>query len=556
MPPAPEPEPEPEPAEGERDELEPLEPEPLEPEPEPPEPDPELFEAEPPPVADPPPPVPGTEGTDDVEGTEGADGTEGVDGTEGAVGTEGVDGTEGAVGTEGVEGTDGTDGAEGTLGVEGTDGTETASVTPAADNFAGGCRAGADGTLGADVPSSIPSARPTPPVSATTTIVAIKPKRSAVRRIPCLNVSLRGPSRGPRLFPMRTGFKRSGMGGSTRPVDLDSAPMAEMRAGAEFAGYQIEGLAGRGGMGVVYKAMDVRLGRPVAIKLIAPHLSGDPMFRVRFEREARLAAMIRHPSVITVYGAGEQEGQLYVVMEYIAGTDLRATIDEEGKLDPARAAGIIHQVAGALDAAHARALVHRDVKPANVLIAALDGREEAYLTDFGLTKHTASDSGLTGTGMFVGTLDYVAPEQIAGEQVDARTDVYSLGCVLYHALTGQVPFPRSNQLATLYAHAHEPPPDIRAVRPDLNGALADVVATALAKEPADRYPAAGDMGQAALSAAVQAETVAPPPPRPPPLQATRIRQRERIASIKVAAPPEGLYAEGGTVWVALPEEDR
>jgi serine/threonine protein kinase len=339
--------------------------------------------------------------------------------------------------------------------------------------------------------------------------------------------------------------------------------MAELTAGSEFAGYRIEGLAGRGGMGVVYRAMDIRLRRPVAIKVIAPAFANDPLFRVRFERESQLAAMIRHPNVITVFGAGEHDGQLFVVMEYVAGTDLRAAITSDGQLDPGRATAIVSQVAGALDAAHARDLVHRDVKPANVLLASGDRHEEAYLTDFGLTKHTASDSGLTGTGMFVGTIDYAAPEQIRGDPLDARTDVYSLGCVLYHSLTGAVPYPRPNQMATLYAHAHEPPPLLRAMAPEVTEELERVVATAMAKNPADRYRSAGDLGRAALAASADRgrggqplaafSTMPPPPPPPPP---TRVRAAEsQMSMITLPGRPTALCLASGSVWVALPDED-
>jgi tRNA A-37 threonylcarbamoyl transferase component Bud32/DNA-binding beta-propeller fold protein YncE len=330
--------------------------------------------------------------------------------------------------------------------------------------------------------------------------------------------------------------------------------MAELMAGAEFAGYQIEGVAGQGGMGIVYQAIDPRLDRPVAIKVIAPHLAGDPLFRVRFERESRLAARIRHPNVITVYGAGEHEGQLFVVMEYIVGTDLRAAIASEGRVSPDRAAAIIDQVGGALDAAHSHDLVHRDVKPANVLLSTEGRREEAYLTDFGLTKHASSDSGMTATGVFVGTLDYVAPEQITGEAVDARTDVYALGCVLYHALTGQVPYPRPNQLATIYAHVHEPPPNLLAAAPQAGAALAEVVAKAMATAPSERYATAGDVGRAALAACIEAVDDLDN-------AATASRPRPVKAAIPASAvtvlpgEPEALCVARGKVWVALPDDD-
>ena len=224
--------------------------------------------------------------------------------------------------------------------------------------------------------------------------------------------------------------------------------MADLGAGTEFAGHRIEEVIGRGGMGVVYRAIDLNLDREVAVKVIAPQLAGDEDFRARFRREWRLAASIRHPHVVMIYRAGEDDGQMYVSMDYIRGTDLRAMIDHQGALEPRQAAGIIEQVAGALDAAHAAGLVHRDIKPANVLIAQRDGYADAYLTDFGLSKQLRSGTtALTKTGMFVGTVDYVAPEQLRGDPVDARADIYSLGCVLYEALTGDIPFPRDSEPA-------------------------------------------------------------------------------------------------------------
>ena len=217
-----------------------------------------------------------------------------------------------------------------------------------------------------------------------------------------------------------------------------------LEPGEEFAGYLIEEEVGRGGMGVVYRARQVALDRAVALKLVAPELVKEPGFRERFQRESRIAASIDHPNVIPIYHAGEEDGKLYITMRYVEGTDLREMITQRGKLPFAEAARIVSEVAAALDAAHARGLVHRDVKPANVLI---DGSGRAYLTDFGLTKHAGSASGLTKTGMFVGTLDYIAPEQLQGGEVDARVDVYALGCVLYQSLTGVVPFPRDTEPA-------------------------------------------------------------------------------------------------------------
>ena len=276
--------------------------------------------------------------------------------------------------------------------------------------------------------------------------------------------------------------------------------MLDLAAGSELAGYRIEAMAGRGGMGVVYRATDLALERPVALKLISDEFAEDVSFRERFKRESKLAASIRHPNVITVFRAGEEDGRLYIAMDYIEGTDLKALIASHGRLEPRLAADIVSQVAAALDAAHAKTLVHRDVKPANVLIAEEHDSCHAYLTDFGLTKHTASESAMTGTGMVVGTIDYMAPEQIEGVQLDARTDIYSLGCVLYEALAGQVPYPRDSNLAKMYAHVSESPPSVGALAPDIAPEFEVIVKRAMAKDPEERYLSAGDLGEAVLAA--------------------------------------------------------
>jgi hypothetical protein len=274
--------------------------------------------------------------------------------------------------------------------------------------------------------------------------------------------------------------------------------MDEVQIGSVFAGHRIESEAGRGGMGVVYVATHLALQRRVALKLIAPALSGDESFRERFKQESMTAASIDHPNVIPIYHAGEEDGSLYITMRYVEGTDLRAMIERRGKIDAPAAAQIVAEVAAALDAAHARGLVHRDVKPANVLMGE---NGQAYLTDFGLTKHAASSSGLTKTGMFVGTLDYIAPEQLQGGEVDARVDVYALGCVLYQTLTGKVPYPRDTEPAKIWAHMQEPPPSVREHAGDVPPQFEDVIQRAMAKNPDDRYLSTGDLGRAALAAA-------------------------------------------------------
>ena len=275
----------------------------------------------------------------------------------------------------------------------------------------------------------------------------------------------------------------------------------DISIGSVFAGHRLDAVAGRGGMGVVYKATHLALDRVVALKLIAPEISGDEQFRERFKQESMTAAALDHPNVVPIYDAGEEHGQLYVTMRYVPGTDLRAVIEKNGALPPAEAASIISQIAGALDAAHERGLVHRDVKPGNILIEDREGRRHAFLTDFGLTKHAAAESGMTKTGMFVGTLDYIAPEQLQGQAVDARTDVYSLSCVLYQAVTGQVPYPRDSEPSKMWAHMGEDPPKVRRVRADIPDAFEDVIERGMAKKPEDRYPSAGDLGRAAQAAA-------------------------------------------------------
>ena len=269
--------------------------------------------------------------------------------------------------------------------------------------------------------------------------------------------------------------------------------------GVTVGDFVIESVAGRGGMGIVYRARQREPDRVVALKVIAPDLAGDPGFEARFKSEGRTAARIEHPNVIPVYAVGEDDGTLYIAMRFVAGTDLRAVI-EEGRLEPERAAFLIDQVAQALDAAHGHGLVHRDVKPANILLARQGGREHVYLTDFGLTRHVVASQALTVTGALVGTVDYVAPEQVRGDRVDARTDVYSLGCVLFHSLTGRVPYPEGSQIAKLYAHDSRPPPSALDCVPDLPPALDEVITRAMAKDPDARYQSAGDLGAAALAA--------------------------------------------------------
>ena len=225
-----------------------------------------------------------------------------------------------------------------------------------------------------------------------------------------------------------------------------SAP--QVAVGTELAGYRIEALLGRGGMGVVYGAHDLALDRKVALKLLAPELAENVRFRERFLRESRLAASLDHPAIVPIYDAGEVAGQLYIAMRLVDGTDLKRLLAEEGKLEPERALGLVEQVADALDAAHERGLVHRDVKPSNVL---LDQRGHCYLADFGLSRRLAEQADYSGGGRSLGTVDYVAPEQIRGEELDGRADLYSLGCLLYECLAGRPPFGGSSDTAIVFA---------------------------------------------------------------------------------------------------------
>ncbi len=272
----------------------------------------------------------------------------------------------------------------------------------------------------------------------------------------------------------------------------------EVRVGEQFAGYRIESVLGRGGMSVVYLARDLALERRVALKVMAPELAQDERFRERFIQESRAAAALDHPNIVPIYEAREVDGLLYIAMRYVRGTDLRTLLAREGPLGPRRTVGIVGQAAAALDAAHAAGLVHRDVKPANILLAAAPdgGAEHVYLADFGLTKVGAGQS-LTATGQFVGTVEYVAPEQIEGKDVNGRADVYSLGCVLFECLTGAPPFHGDVDVATLWAHVHEKPPAVTDIRPELPQALDGVIAKALSKSPELRHRTAGELATAA-----------------------------------------------------------
>ena len=301
--------------------------------------------------------------------------------------------------------------------------------------------------------------------------------------------------------------------------------MGQLAPGTHFAGHRIESLVGRGGMGVVYRARQLELDRIVALKVIAPELLEDAQVRERFVREARTVASIEHPNIIPLHYAGEENGVAYLVMRFVDGDDVRALVRRDGVLAPERAAKIAAQAGAALDAIHAHGFVHRDVKPANLLLAPGD---HVYLTDFGLAKQVLTRSGATRSGHWVGTLDYVAPEQIRGERVDARADVYALGGVLHFILTAHIPFDRESDEAKLWAHLAEPPPLPSRLRRELPAEFDAVVGRAMAKNPDDRHPSAGDLGRAARAAARGAVAT----------------QQERMVA-RGAASPDGAQREPG-----------
>lgn len=276
--------------------------------------------------------------------------------------------------------------------------------------------------------------------------------------------------------------------GGSLPISIDP------RIGDELLGYRIEALIGRGGMGVVYRAYDARLKRDVALKLIAPELAADVRWRERFLTESELAAALEHPNVVPIHDAGEVDGQLALAMRYISGSDLKTVLAQEQVLEPKRALAICAQLAGALDAAHHRGLVHRDVKPSNVL---LDEQDHCYLADFGLTRRLADEAPGLAANASLGTPAYAAPEDIGGGELDGRADQYSLACLLFECLTGQPPFDKDTAWATLFAHLEEPPPSAAKLQPKLPEQIDPVFARSLAKEPLERYATCSDLVQAA-----------------------------------------------------------
>jgi serine/threonine-protein kinase len=307
--------------------------------------------------------------------------------------------------------------------------------------------------------------------------------------------------------------------------------LAGLRVGSLLAGYRLEARLGAGGMGVVFRAHDEKLKRPVALKIFAPATAADQAARRRFIYESRMAAAVDHPHIIPVYDADEVGGLLFIAMRLVRGGDLRGLLEREGVLSPTRAAGIVSQVASALDAAHGAGLVHRDVKPANILLAAPAGESDyVYLSDFGLSKDATRSTSLTGTGQFLGTPDYAAPEQGRSVDLDGHADQYALACVTYHLLTGAPPFQREGSLAVLMAHQAEPPPSARVRRPELPEAVDRVLVRALAKVPEKRYGSCGEFAGALRAALGLVPGRAVVPAGPPTVASTDWASADRPAS--------------------------
>src|SRR4051794_763015 len=312
-------------------------------------------------------------------------------------------------------------------------------------------------------------------------------------------------------------------------VDNDGNPIAIRlpEIGEEVAGYKIEALAGRGGMGVVFRAEHLHLNRQIALKVLTADLAGNRSFRQRFIREAQTAAALDHPNIVPVFDAGEAEGLLYIAMKSIEGVTLGHVLDAEERLPPQRTVNLLTDIADALDIAHGAGLVHRDVKPGNVLV----DNVRSYLTDFGLTKRIASRTALTAAGRTVGTAAYLAPEQIRGQDVDARTDLYAFGCVLYECLTGDVPFIRDTDMAVLWAHLEQDPDPPSGRVPALPKALDDVFAQALAKRKEDRSPTSGELMKAV---ALATDTQRP---------ASSTRNKVPVANVLVASGDRAARAQ-------------
>jgi serine/threonine-protein kinase len=329
----------------------------------------------------------------------------------------------------------------------------------------------------------------------------------------------------------------------------DGSPIAVRlpEIGEELAGYRIEAVAGRGGMGVVFRAEHMHLGRQVALKVLTADLAGNRSFRQRFVREAQTAARLDHPNIVPVFDAGDAKGLLYIAMKYIDGVDLGHVLDAEERLTPQRTVDLLTDIADALDIAHGAGLVHRDVKPGNVLV---DNRR-SYLTDFGLTKRIASRTALTAAGRTVGTAAYLAPEQIRGQDVDARTDIYAFGCVLYECVTGDVPFSRDTDMAVLWAHLEQDPEPASERVPELPKAVDAVFARALAKRKEDRFASCGE-AMKALADATDAQRPASSARNKVPVATVLVASADRSSRAMI----EATLAEGRVAVAGAADAER
>jgi serine/threonine protein kinase/streptogramin lyase/pimeloyl-ACP methyl ester carboxylesterase len=330
----------------------------------------------------------------------------------------------------------------------------------------------------------------------------------------------------------------------------------EIKVGSEFASYRIESLLGRGGMGVVYLAEQTRLQRKVALKILPPDLAADDTFRRRFIRESQLAALLEHPNIVPIYDASEVDGVLYIAMRYVDGADLESLIKSEGPIESDRVISLLSQVASALDTAHAEGLVHRDVKPANILVARERGAvEHAFLSDFGLTRRGSSETGLTASGQFLGTVAYMAPEQIEGKAVDGHADQYSLGCVAFECLTGQKPFLREYEAAVLWAHMQGELPNVSDEREDLPKAVDEVVGRVMSKDPAARYATCAEFVDALRGALGVSQDAVPKVFRRRRIP-VRLRRRLRSRPVRAVAAVLALVLALGVFLVVRPSSQR
>ncbi len=344
--------------------------------------------------------------------------------------------------------------------------------------------------------------------------------------------------------------------------------LGEGQAVGEF---EVLEVAGIGGMGVVYRARQRSLDRVVALKVIRDEIAQTSEYRERFMREAHIAASVDHPHIVSVYDVGDYSGRLALAMQWVRGQDLRTTLGSSGSLHPERAVPVLSQLGGALDAVHSAGLVHRDVKPSNVLIRDVGGSDHAYLTDFGVAKRSDTVADLTATGVVVGTVDYMAPEQITGGRTDARTDIYALGCVFFEMLSGRVPYERENSVAKLFAHVSDPPPRLEGPLAEMYPAFKPVLEKAMAKNPADRYMSGADFARDATAALRGMRYTAPPtvvatgeaniekgaPTLPDParleaLRATRAGQEAPTAAPPPTQPPQTAIPQAHERTVAQP----